>query len=53
MLVYEALQTQDYGDAELVVRVNGIDTPYFRNDVFAMVKAGIEVVRLPKVNQQK
>lgn len=49
MLVYEALQTQDYGDAELVVRVNGIDTPYFRNDVFAMVKAGIQVVRLPKV----
>ena len=53
MLVYEALQTQDYGDAELVVRVNGIDTPYFRNDVFAMVKAGIEVVRLPKVESAK
>lgn len=49
MLVYEALQTQDYGDSELVVRVNGIDTPYFKNDVYAMVKAGIEVVRLPKV----
>ncbi len=49
MLVYQALQTQDYGDAELVVRVNGIDTEFFRNDVFAMVKAGIEVVRLPKV----
>ncbi|MDO4903658.1 MAG: citrate (pro-3S)-lyase subunit beta [Limosilactobacillus sp.] len=49
MLVYQALQTQDYGDSELVVRVNGLDTPYFRNDVFAMVKAGIEVVRLPKV----
>lgn len=28
-LVYEALQTQDYGDAELVVRVNGQDTPYY------------------------
>ncbi len=49
VLVYEALKTQDYGDAELVVRVNGIDTPYFKNDVFAMVKAGIDVVRLPKV----
>ena len=49
MLVYEALQTQDYGDSELVIRVNGIDTPYFNNDVYAMVKAGIEVVRLPKV----
>ncbi|WP_125565219.1 citrate (pro-3S)-lyase subunit beta [Companilactobacillus insicii] len=49
ILVYEALQTQDYGNAELVVRVNGIDTPFFRSDVFAMVKAGIEVIRLPKV----
>ena len=49
MLVYQALQTQDYGDSELVVRVNGIDTPFFKNDVFAMVKAGIQVVRLPKV----
>ncbi len=48
-LVYEALQTQDYGDAELVVRVNGIDTPYYANDVKAMVKAGIDVIRLPKV----
>lgn len=48
-LVYEALQTQDYGDAELVVRVNGQDTPYYANDVRAMVKAGIDVVRLPKV----
>lgn len=47
-LVYEALQTQDYGDAELVVRVNGQDTPYYTNDVRAMVKAGIDVVRLPK-----
>lgn len=33
VFVYEALKTQDYGDAELVVRVNGIDTPYFKNDV--------------------
>lgn len=47
-LVYEALQTQDYGDTELVVRVNGQDTPYYANDVRAMVKAGIDVVRLPK-----
>lgn len=49
MLVYQALKTQDYGDAELVVRVNGINTKYFHDDVFAMVKAGIDVIRLPKV----
>ncbi|MBA1393317.1 citrate lyase subunit beta, partial [Lactobacillus sp. XV13L] len=47
-LVYEALQTQDYGNAELVVRINGADTPYYHNDILAMVKAGIEVIRLPK-----
>ncbi|WP_268912566.1 citrate (pro-3S)-lyase subunit beta [Lentilactobacillus sp. SPB1-3] len=47
-LVYEALQSQDYGNAELVVRVNGLDTPYYANDVKAMVKAGIDVIRLPK-----
>lgn len=49
MLVYQALKTQDYGDAELVVRVNGTNTKYFHDDVFAMVKAGIDVIRLPKV----
>lgn len=48
LLVYEALQTQDYGDAELVVRVNGQDTSFYDNDVKAMVKAGIDVIRLPK-----
>lgn len=48
VLVYEALQSQDYGNAELVVRVNGQDTEYYPNDVKAMVKAGIDVIRLPK-----
>ncbi|WEV57594.1 citrate (pro-3S)-lyase subunit beta [Ligilactobacillus acidipiscis] len=48
-LVYQALQTVDYGDAELVVRINGLDTPYCDNDIKAMVKAQIDVIRLPKV----
>lgn len=48
ILVYEALKTQDYGDAELVVRVNGLDSSYYQNDVKAMVRAGIDVIRLPK-----
>ncbi|MFC4760373.1 citrate (pro-3S)-lyase subunit beta [Fructobacillus durionis] len=47
-LVYEALQTFDYGNAELVVRINGLDTPFYENDIKAMVKAGIDVIRLPK-----
>ncbi len=48
ILVFNALTTQDYGDAELVVRVNVLDTPFFKNDVYAMVKAGVDVIRLPK-----
>ncbi|POH15293.1 citrate (pro-3S)-lyase subunit beta [Fructilactobacillus sanfranciscensis] len=47
-LVYEALTTVDYGDAELVVRTNGLDTDFFEADVKAMVKAGIDVIRIPK-----
>ena len=49
VLVYEALKTQDYGNAELVVRINGLDTKYYADDVKAMVKAGIDVIRCPKV----
>ena len=48
-LVYEALKTVDYGRSELVVRINGLDTPFYHNDIKAMVKAGIDVIRLPKV----
>ena len=31
-----------------VVRVNGQDTPFYDEDVRAMVKAGVDVIRLPK-----
>ena len=48
LLVYSALRTIDYGSVELVVRVNGLDTPWFEADVVAMVRGGIEVIRLPK-----
>ena len=49
-LVYESLQTIDYGEAEKVVRINSIDTPYYLDDVRVMVKAGIEVIRLAKTD---
>ncbi|GAB2024513.1 citrate (pro-3S)-lyase subunit beta [Lactovum odontotermitis] len=49
LLVYEAVKNIDYGNAELVVRINGLDTPFWKQDVRAMVKAGIQVIRAPKV----
>ncbi|MDF7638988.1 aldolase/citrate lyase family protein [Lactobacillus sp. ESL0791] len=48
MLVYNAIKTVDFGGAEIVVRVNGQDTPFYDEDVKAMVKAGVDVIRLPK-----
>lgn len=50
MLVYHALKRIDYGNVERVVRINGLDTPYGREDVIAMVKAGVDVIRLPKTD---
>ncbi len=47
-LVYHALTTIDYGEKELVVRVNALDTPVGIADLEAMVRAHVDVVRLPK-----
>ncbi len=51
LLVHSALRSIDYGAVEKVVRVNGLDTPWAASDVEAMVRAGIEVVRLPKTEK--
>ena len=47
-LVYNALKTLDYGKTEVVVRINALDTPFGREDIKAVVKAGVDVIRLPK-----
>jgi citrate lyase subunit beta/citryl-CoA lyase len=47
-LVFHALTTIDYGDKELVVRVNALNTPTGIADLEAMVRAKIDVIRLPK-----
>lgn len=48
LLVYHALKEVDYGDTELVVRINPLSTPYGKKDVEAMVRAGVHVIRMPK-----
>ncbi|MEY8416619.1 citrate (pro-3S)-lyase subunit beta [Tissierella praeacuta] len=49
-LVYNALKTIDYRDTETVVRVNGLDTPFGRDDFEAMVRAKPDIIRLPKTD---
>lgn len=48
MLVYNALRTVSYGETEIVVRVNPLNTPFGRQDIEAMVCAGVHVIRMPK-----
>lgn len=52
-LVYEMLKTVDYGDTEIVVRINGLDSPFGHKDVEAMVRAGVDVIRLPKTDSRE
>ena len=48
LLVYNALKSIDYGGTEMVVRINPLSTPYGKKDVEAVVKAGVDVIRMPK-----
>ena len=48
LLVYNALKTIDYGDTEMVVRINPLNTPYGKKDIEAVVKAGVDGIRMPK-----
>ncbi len=47
-LVQNAIKNNDYDNIELVVRINGLETPYGHADLEAMVNAGVDVIRLPK-----
>ncbi len=46
-MAFQALQSPLWADHAVVVRINGIDTPFFEPDLKAMVKAGAAVIRLP------
>ena len=48
LLVFHAARTIDYGKVEKVVRVNPLDTEFGQHDIEAMVRARIDVIRLPK-----
>lgn len=48
LLVYYALKSVDYGNVEKVVRINPLNTPYGKADIEAMVRAGADVLRMPK-----
>ena len=46
--LYHALKTIDYRGCENVVRINGLDTDLWREDIRCSVAGGAEVLRIPK-----
>ncbi len=50
LLVYQALRLPVYRTMETVVRINPLNTPFGLKDLEAVVRAGVDVVRLPKTD---
>lgn len=49
--LYHALQEIDYRGCERVVRINGLDTAYWREDIRCAVAGGCDAVRIPKTER--
>lgn len=50
LLVFHALQHPMYKEIETVVRINPLNTPFGLKDLEAAVRAGVDVIRLPKTD---
>ena len=46
--LYHALKSVDYGDTEVIVRINGLDTPHWQEDVRVCVAGGADGIRIAK-----
>ena len=46
--LYHALKEIDYRGCERVVRINGLDTPYWEEDIHCAVAGGCDAIRIPK-----
>lgn len=46
--LYNTLKTIDYGDTEVIVRINGLDTPHWQEDIRCVVAGGADGIRIAK-----
>lgn len=51
--LYHALKKIDYHGCETIVRINGLDTPYWKEDIRAAVAGGCDSIRIPKTESPK
>ncbi|UFI04246.1 HpcH/HpaI aldolase/citrate lyase family protein [Roseibium aggregatum] len=48
--IVEAVSARPYGNREVVIRINGLETPWGEDDLAAAVKANPDAILVPKVN---
>lgn len=46
--LYFALKNIDYGNTEVIVRINGLDTPHWKEDIRCVVAGGADGIRIAK-----
>ena len=51
--LYQALKNVDYRGCERVVRINGLDTEYWKEDIRCAVAGGADVLRIPKTEDAR
>jgi citrate lyase subunit beta/citryl-CoA lyase len=49
ILVTEAVAGYEFGETTVAVRINGADSPWWRDDIRSIVTAGVGILRIPKV----
>jgi len=49
--LYHALKEIDYHKCERVVRINALDTPYWKEDIRCAVAGGCDSIRIPKTER--
>lgn len=47
--IVQAVTRNDYGDHEIIIRVNGVGTPWIHDDIKAACEIGPDAILLPKV----
>lgn len=51
--LFHALRTINYRGCERVVRINGLDSPYWKEDIRCAVAGGCDSIRIPKTESAK
>ena len=51
--LFHALRSIDYRGCERVVRINGLDSPYWKEDIRCSVAGGCDAIRIPKTETEE